>query len=65
MTHQPPPPIINVATIVAAIERRIESERINLQFYSIIGDQPECIKSKIKIADAEIILLRLGGYLPF
>lgn len=65
MTHHLPPPIINVAPLIDAIERRIKSERINVNFYSIMGDEPECIKSKSKIADAKIILLRVQGYLPF
>jgi hypothetical protein len=55
---------MNQVILKSMLERLIESETMNLQIYTALGDGDECLKIKHRIADAEILLLRLSGDLP-
>lgn len=50
--------------IIPLIEERIEAEKITLQVNQILKDKHACIATEHRIADAEILILILRGYLP-
>jgi hypothetical protein len=56
--------LMNHAILKAMFEKQIESENLNLNLYTLLGDGDECLKIKHRIADAKIRLLQLSGDLP-
>lgn len=51
-------------SLIAAIEEQIKQEKLNLEANRILGNESERLASWHRIADAEIMLLTLSGYLP-
>lgn len=55
---------IDPTLIERIIKNNIYMEQLNLQAHKSLGNEMECLLIKHRIADAEIALLVLEGYLP-
>lgn len=51
-------------TFINIIEEAIELEKINLQIHQSLHNKAACIECKHRIADCELLILVLRGYLP-
>jgi hypothetical protein len=54
----------SASSIIAAIEERIKTEKLNLEANRILGNKSECMLIQHRIADARIMLLTFSGDLP-
>lgn len=50
--------------IIQVIEERIAEEKLALQINQILRNKLVCIEIEHRIADAEILILMIRGYLP-
>lgn len=50
--------------LIPLIEERIQEEKVALQLNHILNDKRASIATEHRIADAEILILVLRGYLP-
>jgi hypothetical protein len=55
---------IDPTIIERIIKNNIFMEQLNLQAHKRLGNEIECLLIKHRIADAELALLALEGYLP-
>lgn len=55
---------LSAPSLIAAIEERIEKEKLVLEAHLALRNDSECTQIRHKIADAKIMLLTFSGDLP-